>query len=315
MAGKENISQYFTGTHEVQECLETEGEANWDRYKKHCKKPHNEFIPVKQLTIQHFPPGYSEDICDFTKALADLVVRVSVTFASSKRPEFFPGGEMKYPCYSTRGQKTQFNGTGRVRFVTKYTKGKDDYMPCPCPECDYPATRRHVWWEVVVQTARHVVFDESEIENSSCRLWYDEDKTRVVKMYGFKLSGPNTEHDLCYFACATHDPMIGDKLKQMINRFDELWGQISGKYRSRRDVDKLTIIVSHPHGLSKQVSVGRWVHKQEVGAGTMYTYTTCTCPGSSGAIVYILGSRLSTAHTHSGTNEKGLNFSGVYLDF
>ena len=154
-----------------------------------CKKNpgHTNFVPVNQLSVEHFPSGYQDnDLCDLTKALADLTVRIAVKFTSPDRPEFVPDTKAPYPCYNTRGQNSLSTGTGRVVGVSKYTEGRWDYRTCPCPECDHSDTPSKVWWKVNVWTARHVVFDESEARQSSCRLWFDDDKSPVVNIYGWK---------------------------------------------------------------------------------------------------------------------------------
>ncbi|XP_059149794.1 uncharacterized protein LOC131936745 [Physella acuta] len=317
----EEMSTYFTGTHEVQECLEGQGEVDLHTHLANCEKNpgHKNFVPLKQLSVEHFPSGYHDnDLYDTTKALADLTVRIAVKLTSPDRPEFVPGTKDPYPCYNTRGQNSLRTGTGRVGQVDKYTERMDQtyktYRTCPCPECDHSDTPSKVWWEVRVLTARHVVFDSSEARQSSCRLWFDDDKSPVVNIYGWKVGVSDTEEDWCSLYSVTHDVDVGDKLEEMWRRIDDLCDKVRDKYKSRRDVDKLTIIVSHPHGCSKQVSVGHWVDRQVVwGSSTRYTYTTATCPGSSGAVVYRLGCGWY-GHLHSGANSGGLNYSGVEWD-
>ncbi|XP_059160311.1 uncharacterized protein LOC131943939 [Physella acuta] len=316
---EEDVSQYFIGTHEVLECLEGQGEADLNTNLANCKKNpgHAGFIPINKLTLEHFPSGYHDnDLYELIKALADVTVRIAVKFTSLNRPEFVLGTKVPYPCFKGRGNNSLRTGTGRMWGVTKYIEGMDEiygtYRTCPCPECDHSDTPCPVWWKVTVLTARHVVFDSSEAKQSSCRLWFDEDQSPVLNMYGWEVDETYTEEDWCKMYCVTHDAEIGEKLVGMLRRFISLWGKVSIKYESRKEVDKLTVIVSHPHGCSKQVSVGHWVHKQEMYNTniTRYTYTTCTCPGSSGAEVYRLGCSWST-HPHSGANSDGLNYSGV----
>ncbi|XP_059162534.1 uncharacterized protein LOC131945915 [Physella acuta] len=321
MASGEDISTYFTGTHEVQECLEGQDEADLHTHLANCKKNpgHKNFVPVNQLSLEHFPSGYHDnDVYDLTKAMADLTVRIAVKLTSPDRPEFVPGTKDPYPCYNTRGQNSLRTGTGRVRWVIKYTEGMDQtyrrtYRTCPCPECDHSDTPSKVWWKVDVVTAKHVVFDESEARQSSCRLWFDEENCPVVNIYGWKVGWSDSEGDKCMLCCVTHDVDVADKLEEMVKRFDSLREKGSDKF----NMDKLTIIVSHPHGCSKQISVGHFVHRQVVGGGsTRYTYTTCTCPGSSGAMIYKLGWGwgYGSNHPHSGANTGGLNYSGVWAD-
>ncbi|XP_059149768.1 uncharacterized protein LOC131936721 isoform X2 [Physella acuta] len=327
MPSGKDLSRYFTSTHEVQECLEGQGEVDLHTHLANCEKNpgHKKFVPVNQLSVEHFPSGYHDnDLYDLTKALADVTVRIAVELTSPDRPEFVRGTKDPYPCYNTRGQDPLRTGTGRVGKVTKYTEGMRDYRTCPCPECDHSDTPSKVWWKVGVLTARHVVFDSSEARQSSCRLWFDDDKSPVVKIYGWKDSGSNSVGDMSILNCATHDLDIGDNLQKIMIRFIDLWQKLEDKYKSRRDVDKLTFIVSHPHGWSKKVSVGHWLHRQELprpdvnghvakGKLTRYTYTTCTCPGSSGAFVYRIGCAWSS-HPHTGSKSTGLNYSGLWAE-
>ncbi|XP_059160325.1 uncharacterized protein LOC131943946 [Physella acuta] len=317
MSSETDISKYFTGTHEVQKCHEGQCELDLHTHLANCEKNpgHAGFVPINKLSVEQFPVGYHDNnLYELTKALADLTVRIAVKFTSFDRPEFVPGTEYPYPFYDSRGQNSLRTGTGKVFHMKKYTEGMDEkygaYRTCPCPECDHSDTPSKVWWEIIVVTARHVVYDSSEARQSSCRLWFDEDNCPKFNIVGYKVNGTSFNEDWSDLVCVTHDLDLGDKLYGMWMRWDDLWFPVSDKYKSRRDVDKLTIIVSHPHGCSKQVSIGHWVHKQEVGRyGTRYTYTTCTCPGSSGAGVYRLG--WLSCHPHSGTSSGGLNYSGT----
>ncbi|XP_059149775.1 uncharacterized protein LOC131936723 isoform X2 [Physella acuta] len=275
---------------------------------------HKNFVPVNQLSLEHFLGYRDNDVYDLTKVLADQTVRIAVKLTSPDRPEFVPGTKEPYPCYNTRGQNSLRTGTGKVERVTKYTEGMDGYRTCPCPECDHSDTPSNVWWEVSVWTSTHVVFDDSEARQSSCRLWFDDDKSPVVKIYGWEVGESDTEEDVCSLYCVTHDVDVGGKLEEMEWRFYGLCKKVEDKYKSRRDVVKLTIIVSHPHGCSKQVSVGHWVDRQAGRDMTRYTYTTATCPGSSGAMVYRLGWGWGSDHPHSGANSGGLNYSGVWWE-
>ncbi|XP_059176595.1 uncharacterized protein LOC131956196 [Physella acuta] len=322
MASEEDLSKYFTGKHEVQECLQGQRETDLPSHLANCEKNpiHKIFIPVNQFSLEHFPSDYRDnDLYHFTKGLADLTIRIAVKYTSPDRPEFLPGTTDPYPGYNIKGQNSLRTGTGKVLWVKKYTEGEDDDMSCPCPECDFSDTPSKVWWGVVAVTARHVIFNESEARQSTCRLWFDDNQSPVLKIYGSAVGDSNTKEDLCFLYCVSHDLDIGDKLKKMVDRSKGLWKKVSEKYKSRKHVEKLTIIVSHPHGCVKQVSVGHWVHRQVVeGRRTRYTYTTCTCPGSSGALVYRLGCSWGSFHPHIGgtsnPNSSRLNYSGVWFD-
>ncbi|KAH9508827.1 hypothetical protein Btru_050157 [Bulinus truncatus] len=92
---------------------------------------------------------------------------------------------------------------------------------------------------------------------------------------------------------------------------------VLNKYKKSQHVDKLIFIVSHPHGCSKQVSVGHWLDEYNVAFGfDRFTYTTCTCPGSSGAKVHCVGYEGDGVwgfyqYVHSGSLNSKLNYSGA----
>ncbi|XP_059160248.1 uncharacterized protein LOC131943913 [Physella acuta] len=313
VVSEQDVARFFTGAHEVQECLEGEREIDLQMHLVHCTKNpgHAGFISVKALTTEHFPSGYQDnELLDFIKATAELTVRVAVEFTSPGRPEFVPDTDVPYPCCKLRGSNRLHTGTGMVGGVIKYTEGMNDYRTCPCPDCDSDKPCKE-WWEVKVLTARHVVFDTKEARKTSCRLWFDDDTSPVVKIYGWKVSESDTGKDMCWLHCVTHDIGIGTKLEEMDMRFTILLKQINDKYMGIRNKDNLVIIVSHPHGCSKQVSVGHWVHREIVGQWKRFAYKTSTCPGSSGALVYRLG--WWSGPNHSGANSE-LNFSGLAVE-
>ncbi|XP_059166724.1 uncharacterized protein LOC131948992 [Physella acuta] len=310
-------SHLFAGTHEVQECLECHCEADLHTQLASClKNPgHLGFVPIKALTTDALPASSHPEVYDLIKALGDITVRIAVPFTSLDRPEFLPGTKDPYPSYNTRGQNSLRTGTGRVWRLNKFTEGMDDYRTCPCPECEHSDTPSKEWWNVVIATSTHVVFDPSEALKCRCRLWFDEDTSPVVNVYGWGEGFFDIDSDWCLVFCATHDLFIGDKMQKMVERFDGLCVDVMDTCRGDKDVDKLTIIVSHPHGCAKQVSIGHWVDRNdEDSRWTRYTYTTSTCPGSSGALVYRLGCNWLSNHRHCGYNSKGLNYSGVNVD-
>jgi hypothetical protein len=98
----------YIGTHEVQECLEGQGEAELHQHQTNCKKNpgHEEFVPVNKFSLEHFPPGYHDnDLYDFIKIVADLTVRIAVNITSLDRPELIPGTKDPYPCYNIRSKQ------------------------------------------------------------------------------------------------------------------------------------------------------------------------------------------------------------------
>ncbi|XP_059167089.1 uncharacterized protein LOC131949285 [Physella acuta] len=303
-------SVFCRGNHEAEMCYG--GEADLHKHVTGCKKNpgHKGFIPLKDFNANCLPSRYHDDdlLSETIKTLAALTVQVKTKFTSLKRPEFYPGTQVPYPFYNDRGSHVMRLGTGRVWCVDKYTK-RD--KTCCCAKCQVSATPSKVWGEVLVITATHVVFDDSEARQTRCVLGFDDNKSPVVSLDGWEVrGGADIEKDWCLLRYVTCDLELVEKLDKMCERFYYLRGEARDKYRSFVDVDKLTVIVSHPHGCPKQVSVGRWTRKCQRYGNTRYWYTTCTCPGSSGAAVYRLEyDRWKYYHPHSGSNSEG-NYSG-----
>ncbi|XP_059153098.1 uncharacterized protein LOC131938890 [Physella acuta] len=306
-----DLAKLFQGTHEVQECQPGEGEPTLAQYKTNCRKNpgHAGFIAVNNFAISHLPSGYHDnDIAQLISCLADLTVKITVNFNSLERPKHLPGNDGVYPGYGMRGRNSLRTGTGRVWRAIKYT---ELVKTCPCPTCQSSDTPSKVWGEVEVVTSSHVIFDESEAKQSRCRLWYNDDNSPLVTLDGFRVDKWGSGAvDGCRLCCVTHDLKLADKLQEMVNQFDDLRYTLKNKYKNTEN--KLTVLVSHPHGCSKLISVGHWVHRQGNKA-SRYTYTNCTCPGSGGATVYRLGCG-SSEHSHIGTNSDGLSFCGAHLD-
>ncbi|XP_059146812.1 uncharacterized protein LOC131934717 [Physella acuta] len=253
------------------------------------------------------------------KTLAALTVQVKTKFTSLERPEFYPGTQVPYPYYNDGGSHVMRLGTGRVWSVYKYTEIDGT---CHCANCQDSATPSKVWGQVHVLTATHVVFDDSEARQTRCVLGFVDNKSPVVSLDGWEVwRKANIEEDWCRLTYSTCDLKLVDELDKMCQHVDDLCGEVEDKYRRFHDVVKLIVIVSHPHGCPKQVSVGQWTHKHERDDDddddetlTRYWYTTCTCPGSSGASVYRLGHvGWPYHHPHSRSNSEG-NYCGEMWD-
>ncbi|XP_055894800.1 uncharacterized protein LOC106073507 isoform X2 [Biomphalaria glabrata] len=321
----DDVEGPLIGDHETQE---SEGEeADLHKYLVGCRKNpgHSQFIPVDTFTLKHLPEGLQDnDLYDYIKAIADLTVRVSVTKSSPYRPKFWPETTQPYPFYNMRERRNLRTGSGCVRFVTKFQDGVRQngdigytaYKKCWCRKCKDTGSASNVWWEFNVDTATHVIFDDIEANHTTLRLFYDNDYTRLGKNVD-KASVVllNIRYDLCKLKCVTCDTELGNKMMEMFKHYQNVWRKICEKYKESRDTHKLNFIVSHPHGCSKQVSVGQWKDKYKIGDGRFkFTYTTCTCPGSSGANVLCLGyngmSYVSNL-VHSGSLKCKLNYSGT----
>ncbi|XP_055866375.1 uncharacterized protein LOC106064225 [Biomphalaria glabrata] len=313
------------GDHETQES--EGGEADLHKYLVGCKKNpgHIQFIPVDTFNLKHLPEGFQDnDLYELIKVKADLTVRVSVEMSSPHRPKFYPKTTEPYPFSNMIERRILRTGSGSVWYVNKFQDGVSQdgryrltaYTKCWCRKCKGSNSASNVWWEFDVTTATHLVFDVIEANHTTLRLFYDRDDSPEVSVDKVSVLDLNIDYDLCRLNCVTCDKTLGNKLMGMWEHFKNIREKVLNKYKESRSQHKLTFIVSHPHGCSKQVSVGQWKERLEVGDyRSKLTYTTCTCPGSSGAHVYCLGYGDLTwpELVHSGSFKSGLNYSGVGL--
>uniref|UniRef100_A0A2C9LWS0 Uncharacterized protein n=1 Tax=Biomphalaria glabrata TaxID=6526 RepID=A0A2C9LWS0_BIOGL len=186
---------------------------------------------------------------------------------------------------------------------------------CWCTNCQKSQFPSRIWWEFDVYTATHVVFDPIEASYTSFRLFYDRDESPKVIIDKVKVVDAKPDTDLCRLRGVTCDANVGPKLLELWQEYYDVWERVFDKYDKTRNVDRLTFIVSHPHGCPKQVSIGQWKDKQDNGRQRKrFTYTTCTCPGSSGAFVHCVGFGGWWANqlVHTGCSEQsGFNYSGI----
>nr|KAI8743072.1 hypothetical protein BgiMline_021481 [Biomphalaria glabrata] len=318
-AQSEDNENRLIGDHETQES--EGGEADLHKYYIGCKKNpgHSQFIPIDTFNMKHLPEGYQDlELFEFIKAEADLTVRINVLKTSPGRPKIWPKTTRPYAFYDIRGKSNLRTGTGRVCDVYKFQDGVrqdgrvgfTDYMKCWCTQCQGSDSPSNVWWEFDVFTATHVVFDDDEATYTTLRLFYNRDDSPVVIIDKVSLESANIEYDRCLLKCVTCDQVLGSNLRKLWGHYENVWEKVLKKYTNSRNKHKLLFIVSHPHGCSKQVSVGHWKEKLEVGAKTKLTYTTSTCPGSSGAHVQCVGYFDGWSDlVHSGSFNSELNYS------
>ncbi|KAI8761189.1 hypothetical protein BgiBS90_030974, partial [Biomphalaria glabrata] len=316
------------------ECQMSEGgEADLQKHFVNCRKNpcHLKFIPIKDFYINHLPEKYQDDdLYQFIKSVADLTVRVGVQMTSPDRLEFWPLTHSPYPFYHLRNKSTLRVGSGRI-YVYKYVNGLGfdgdgdecdehglkygrDYKTCPCEKCQQSS---NVWWEIHVDTAAHVVFDDLEARHTSCRLFFDERNSPVVNLEMGRIDTVNIMDDFCRLKYVTCDVTLGNKLFEMVQRHCEFWKKVRNKF-IMKPTSNFIFIVSHPHGCHKHISFGYQVNNRTISdlnddlVTTKLTYTASTCPGSSGAKVNCVG--IPCGHVHSGTSVYGqINCSNISI--
>ncbi|KAH9495351.1 hypothetical protein Btru_017521 [Bulinus truncatus] len=179
-------------------------------------------------------------------------------------------------------------------------------MECPCSVCQLSTHPVKRWGHINVITATHVIFNVEEAKHATCRLDYNTDNGPYTEVQGWGRDGSDIIEDRYLLTCVTHDESLLDRLRKQVDHYNDICFKVYKKYLASKNIDRLAILVSHPHGCGKRISFGEWKDRYLVGHGTTkYSYTSATCPGSSGAPIYMLGRsgwRWMYYHVHSAAN-------------
>ncbi|GFO12915.1 hypothetical protein PoB_003942000 [Plakobranchus ocellatus] len=322
------------GYHECDVCAEGyEGSKAWGGCKKH--PDHSDFTPASQFHPGLLPPPYNSDpdVIELVRQQIELTVRLRVRHTSQMRPDGY--------CFSNfRGRNVTHTGSGIVfSALYKFPRDPEDNKapdPCPCQDCDdavLPDRRKLEWWKIEVRTVKHVVFDTEEAKTTTADLYLDLPGQMGSKhqLHGLLAPSSHYDGDITRMIMATHDEAVGQSLSSACKHFDLLSAKLLMKHRDPARFPLYTVICSHPHGCSKQITVGQRIERMVVnekveGAQpneewTEYVYTTPTCQGSSGAPVVLLGrDKISgrqwniISHVHRQALPTGQGHSGMTLE-
>uniref|UniRef100_A0A2C9M771 LRAT domain-containing protein n=1 Tax=Biomphalaria glabrata TaxID=6526 RepID=A0A2C9M771_BIOGL len=234
-----------------------------------------------------------------------LAVKLCVRRASWNRPKFWPGTHISYPLYASRGQECLHVGSGRVCNVTKYTDGKSEKFPkhkfkkeiCYCSLCRSSQTPNTVWWEIDIVTAAQIVYDESEVEHTSCTLSHKNDGTETeltIDLISYAFEGL----DICKVTCVTCDADLGTELTTLVTRYDDDFKQENTSNNNM--CTPHVFMVLFPDGREKHVTYGKVYNDSE------NTFEFCNNINQDciGAIVHIFGSRNNCLIVSAVENEK-----------
>ncbi|CAG5117080.1 unnamed protein product [Candidula unifasciata] len=286
---------------------------------------HAKFIPVNKFTPEHLPKEYRDkDVYDCVERLITLGVILKVGYTSENRP---PG----YPFSDVAGSdimKHHRMGSGSV-FIPKHRpKGSC----CPCQRCRDSPQPSQTWHFIWVSTALHVVFDDLEASQTEVGWQFNDITCResITWMQGIRLVNFDLKSDRCILECVTHDTDIQDSIHRARSFLRKKERELNEKYLQGTSNGQpgLAVIISHPHGYPKQVSLGTDIRRNHIKdkcpgvEWTEYVYDAPTCRGSSGALVWLLGQmRVGyrdgeiTTHTHRGSCGDTTNMSGFGLDW
>ncbi|GFO06466.1 hypothetical protein PoB_003297100 [Plakobranchus ocellatus] len=271
------------GRHEC-EVLSCGNEAAESEYIwNNCTKNpgHNKFIPAPRFCTDHLPEWARYPwMLDYVQLVSELTVRLRVSFTSLKRPK-------GYSFYNHRGSKLPRFGSGFVQDVS-YVEDT-----CPCRECKNSPTPAKAWFCMYIETACHVEFDKKEAEATEINFFYDDESSltdgRVETIFALDIVVKSQDKDFSVLLCATHDKNLGQKMFKYKLKLDSLLYLNKWRGGIVEDFASLfCLIVSHPHGRAKHITVGETERFIKDGTLIQVRYTTDTCRGSSGAPVSVI---------------------------
>ncbi|GFR96152.1 hypothetical protein ElyMa_002713400 [Elysia marginata] len=291
MPGRHECAIFTSREHEA-------AESCWGY--KHCEKNpgHKNFISVQDFKDNYLPRLQSDYQREKVRSCIDRTVRLRVDCTSQARPD--------------DDDMAEYRGTSKMRVGTGFVCHVDEPKyeePCVCPKCGGNVARKQ--WSFLVRTAKHVVYNTEEAKKTKIDFFYDDDicksDGRMKSVWGVKVTGSRLDRDWCWMDCVTCDEDLGERIEKFDCSFvlnDKLTyqdlSQLGLLPSGGEDCD-LALIVSHPHGQPKKITVGEVTH-QDI-ENRRIEYNTPTCPGSSGAPAFRSGIFLLWS-VHGGSFDK-----------
>ncbi|GFR63805.1 hypothetical protein ElyMa_003615300 [Elysia marginata] len=186
-------------------------------------------------------------------------------------------------------------GTSLLRLGTGFVcsvNGPEKNLPCPCAECGGEKITNH--WTFLIRTANHVVYNEEEAKATKVDFFFNIDSNEsdgtMKTEFGLELDWSSPGRDICRMVCVTHDEALAQRIESAWRSWRR--GKVNLQDLSHPELLPLptcggdrepALIISHPHGRSKKISIGYVTGKEE----PVIKYNTATCPGSSGAPVFV----------------------------
>ncbi|KAK0046741.1 hypothetical protein Bpfe_023765 [Biomphalaria pfeifferi] len=231
-----------------------------------CIKDHGSCHEQAFVSISDFSTSTIAKFCEERKllelveAIIKLTVRITVKHASLERSEI-----TSIQCYKYNDKY----GSGTVLELSES--------------------------QVHVLTAKHVVSNSEGSKNTECWLYFDGNSCKKIIIKGLSESDSNISKDWCDFTCEIDEKEI-EKLHQSLREYEQ---GLENLNRNKMKRHKKCIIVSHPHGCYKYVSMGSC----ELDKHGYLTYKAPTCSGSSGGYIIPIGCRTEGVFIHSGSRE------------
>lgn len=177
---------------------------------KHKNDPdhHKKFIKATEISLMSIPnlpdgcPVSRDLLYKYVKSAIPLVGRIHGRIISNNRPESCYG--VPYIFWDSRGQLQNTCGSGWVYLVRKRPED-----PCVQGKSHQNVTSSSPCWEIIVLTARHVIFDDKEGSVSDFVLFDDNDNgSNTLILNGGRVNIANTEMDFSFVTYTTYNQTL-----------------------------------------------------------------------------------------------------------
>ncbi|KAH9498683.1 hypothetical protein Btru_004537 [Bulinus truncatus] len=228
-----------------------------DKCPKNGYNDHVNFIPVKEFTLNHLPKEIRlQCVANYILAESRTAVRVLVKWTSKNHPD-------TDACARWRGYKSTRTASGKFVLDNPHDFQTRD---CPIPHChrkaDLGQNHKVLEGDLKIFTNKHVLFDEDELSRTEVDFFYDSsDKAGLVKEYAIQLFYTKPSSDKTFLKVTIHDEALLKRLEEIDAKKCEAFWKLPT--RILRSMSAFAIVISHPHGMPKNISIGHVIRVTE----------------------------------------------------
>ncbi|CAL1538241.1 unnamed protein product [Lymnaea stagnalis] len=210
-------------------------------YEYNCEKydQHSEYISLNDFELSHLPDNIRHPtVCVWLRNCAPLVVKLR-----------------KYG-----------NATGRVCILPKDLSTTRTCDDTHCRHLNELGRDHQVHGGLGIITNRHVIKTDDDAAVTRVDFFYNEETDPVMTELGCTVHLTNTKLDYSVFSCFVHSRALIEQMMFYDKRRNYAWQCIPREIRVKTKL--YAIIISHPHGAAKQISIGDVVRTATKSKGT-----------------------------------------------